>query len=687
VFTAISDGRGESLLPGNGPWVCDVHHLLYEPALDTLFRSTHEILLTPRNYALQTVQVLSSAAATPAYMAIKQVELISRQSWQRRGAASVDEALRLSLGTQLSPDLILGTSAGLDGLSASLVMVTIDGIPLTGRMGAGIDLSRLDVDRFERIELVRGPMAVRYGSSAVGGVINLVTRQVDTAQRWQLDADALYSSDGWLNGGLSSSWSLPKGHQVQAGFSRDQFLGWNPKGYEGRDFLWNPKLRYSGFAQYQLQRQQTIFSLRYGGLSEAIDNRGPAREPFFVTAFDDTYQTAQHDFSARLQQQVGACNTLILQAGGGLVDRKKNTYYRDLTTLSSTLVAESGAQDTSSAWQYFGRAGWMTSNKSKSLNLETGISHEYETFTGERIQEGTASAQEWGPYTEATWNPHSRWTTTAGLRYAAHSDFGREWLPALNVRYGSRIGTWRVEYARGFRTPSLKERFFAFIDVNHFIIGNEGLEAERSHYTALDFDRSFSVGAGRAQLRWSAGAHHQWISNGIRLIALDATRYSYGNVDQLEQTSAFTSLDWQREPLSIKLEARVMGWYMLEQYTWQPELGLTMEANLPWQLAILGNVRYVGGLARLVQSGEDSWEWQRTEAYTWVDLGMHRTFFDQLQVSAGMRNLLNVTNLTLSGASSGVHGGGASFAPLSTGRLAFVRCAWTWTKKNGKDEA
>src|ERR1019366_3974620 len=59
------------------------------------------------------------------------------------------------------------------------VQILIDGAPVTGRLDNQFDLTRLDPAQFERIEIFEGPQSTLYGSTALGGVINLITRKPD----------------------------------------------------------------------------------------------------------------------------------------------------------------------------------------------------------------------------------------------------------------------------------------------------------------------------------------------------------------------------------------------------------------------------------------------------------------------------------------------------------------------------
>ena len=688
----LSDGRGVWRGKLRLPAVCTVQHLSYETAVDTIRQSGAQLRLTPKAHALQTLQVLGSAVASPSHLATKSVTVVEARQWERRAAPSVDEALRHSLGVDLAVDPILGSQAGIDGLGASRVLVTIDGIPLTGRMGGGIDLGRLDVDRFERIEVARGPMAVRYGSSAVGGVINLVSRQPDTTASWGIRANGGYSSDGWYTASASADWHKG-GQSFRIGGSRDQFVGWNPDSVDSRNLLWNPKLRYGWDAMYQRKgkahEQPVDLQLRYAGFDETIDNRGEARAPWYTTAFDDRYQTMQHDAALRLNYTPLSAFGAEAQVGGGLLRRYKNTFFEDLSALTSTLVETEGAQDTTRAGNGFARLAGHWTSSNEHWHVELGASGEYESLSGARIADGTAQASEWGPYTETTWKPHGRWTLVGGLRYAQHSDFGREWMPALNLRYGSRRGVWRAEYGRGFRTPSLKERYFEFIDVNHFIIGNADLEAERSHFAALRYSHDLGAASGRtrrSQWRLEASASHQWLENGIQLIALDATRFSYGNVERLRQAALSTGIRWSGRTArdrswSLNLDQRWIGLDAFHDgdYRWQVQVGFGATVDLPWALELQSQVRVQGAMQQWIEIDEEAPSLQRIPAYTWLDAGLGRRFWkDRLRVDLGGRNLLNITNLnaTLTGASGGAIHGPSTSLPIANGRALYLRLAF-----------
>ena len=106
-------------------------------------------------------------------------EVVTREEARRRGATSVAEALASQPGVEVNPGAHGASGAPsairMQGLDRERVLVLEDGEPVIGDTGGAVDLATIPVEDVERIELVTGPVSTLYGSSAIGGVINVVT--------------------------------------------------------------------------------------------------------------------------------------------------------------------------------------------------------------------------------------------------------------------------------------------------------------------------------------------------------------------------------------------------------------------------------------------------------------------------------------------------------------------------------
>lgn len=103
------------------------------------------------------------------------VTLIKGADIQRMGALRLNEVLAEQTGIQVIQDH--GSGVQMQGLNTDYVLILIDGEPVIGRTKGNIDLTRLVVGNIDRIEIVKGPSSSLFGSEAMGGVINIITKK------------------------------------------------------------------------------------------------------------------------------------------------------------------------------------------------------------------------------------------------------------------------------------------------------------------------------------------------------------------------------------------------------------------------------------------------------------------------------------------------------------------------------
>jgi len=108
---------------------------------------------------------------------VLKVKVIDIKRINSQGAYNLPSLLANELNVRINYDPMLGNSISLQGISGQNIKVMIDGVPVIGREGGNIDLTQINLSSVERIEMVEGPMGVNYGSDAMGGVINIITKK------------------------------------------------------------------------------------------------------------------------------------------------------------------------------------------------------------------------------------------------------------------------------------------------------------------------------------------------------------------------------------------------------------------------------------------------------------------------------------------------------------------------------
>ncbi len=128
--------------------------------------------------ALQEVVVTGQYQPQSLRKSVYQVRTISADRIVRQGATNLTGVLNNELGIRFSNDRTLGTTdIELMGMSGRNVKILLDGVPLVDRGDTRESLNQVDVHSIERIEIVEGPMSVSYGSDALAGVINIITKK------------------------------------------------------------------------------------------------------------------------------------------------------------------------------------------------------------------------------------------------------------------------------------------------------------------------------------------------------------------------------------------------------------------------------------------------------------------------------------------------------------------------------
>ena len=126
---------------------------------------------------LDAIVVTGQYGPKKADQSIYKIDVVGSEQMEQRGVNTLGEALANEVGLRVSSNPATGTTIELQGMSGENVKFLIDGVPIVGRVDGDIDLSQINMDNVDHIEIVQGPMSVVYGTSAIAGVINIITKK------------------------------------------------------------------------------------------------------------------------------------------------------------------------------------------------------------------------------------------------------------------------------------------------------------------------------------------------------------------------------------------------------------------------------------------------------------------------------------------------------------------------------
>ncbi|MEK9612878.1 MAG: TonB-dependent receptor plug domain-containing protein [Flavobacteriaceae bacterium] len=180
------------------------------------------------------------------------VEIYTQTFFKSNPTPSIFEALEIINGIrpQLNCNVCNTGDIHINGQEGSYTMVLIDGLPIVSGLSTVYGLSGIPQSLIERIEIVKGPASTLYGSEAIGGVINLITKLPENAPKFSFDSYA--SNWGEVNTDL--------GYQYRFSNKSSGLLGVNYMNYS------NPKdINGDGFTDLTLQDRISLFNkLKFG---------------------------------------------------------------------------------------------------------------------------------------------------------------------------------------------------------------------------------------------------------------------------------------------------------------------------------------------------------------------------------------------------------------------------------------
>ena len=176
-----------------------------EEALAAESVQTRDVMVT----ASRTEQEVKEAPAAS--------EVITSKDIEKMGAESLAQALQLATGINVLENGMVGNAVSLRGMKTNQTLLLIDGRRIrtenTDQTANAYELQRIDMNNVERIEIVRGAASSLYGADAMGGVINIITKNHDEAWgKVSLDMTTRQSDQGFqLSTGKIGKWSFGGG--------------------------------------------------------------------------------------------------------------------------------------------------------------------------------------------------------------------------------------------------------------------------------------------------------------------------------------------------------------------------------------------------------------------------------------------------------------------------------------------
>lgn len=673
----------------------------YEPfefKFDGIGRATCP--LKPISEKIDNVVVTGQISLTTQDKSIHKIRVIDRKMIDAKGAVNLRDVLTNELSIRITQDQMLGSGMQMQGFGGDNVKILIDGVPVIGRLNGDVDLSQINLNNIERIEIVEGPLSVNYGSNALAGTINLITKKT-VKKGVQANLNTYYETVGNYNVDAKLGYNINR-HRFALTGMRNFFDGWKntdpfmefPKSKPAdtnRVLQWRPKEQYSTDFNYTYVGKKFSINPFANFYWETMTNRGMPRQPSYTSAFDDIFNTKR--FNQGVNFNVFPSSKYKVQGvvAHNYYNRIKNTYIKDLTTLDMNLTPIASDQDTTMFRTIMSRSSFTSSSLMQKIDYEVGYDVNFDMAEGKRISDSSKTMGDYAVYGSMEWKAFKGFIAKPAARVAYNSVFAMNIVPSFNVKYGVKDWSFRASYAKGYRAPSMKELYMLFVDVNHDIQGNENLTPEQSHNIQgwINYKLNFKNSKANDELNFELNSYYQTVNNKITLAQNPTgTSYTYFNLDNYESLGGKFIASFRNNWITAKAGMALVGVrtsYATENFFWSPELNSSV--MFTWKDAGMNFSVFYKYSGKVVTFLQTDTELQQTfiSDYNMLDANISKDFWNKrILVAIGAKNLLNVTNVLSSGASGGVHSSGGSSSPIAWGRSAYIRLSFNFDTFNKK---
>jgi outer membrane receptor for ferrienterochelin and colicins len=445
------------------------------------------------------------------------VEVYSPVFFKKNPTPSIYEALQNINGVR--PQLNCGVcntgDIHINGLEGPYTLVLIDGMPIVSSLSTVYGLSGIPNSLVERIEIVKGPASSLYGSEAVGGLINIITKNPSTAP--------VFSADYFTTTYFESNLDL--GMKFNAGKKATSLLGINYFNYDqvidrDHDNFTDVTLseRISVFNKWSFSRNNNrLFTIAARGMYEDRWG-GDVRWEKKYRGGDEIYGESIYTKRGELigSYQLPFEEKLMLSFSG-------NVHYQDSRYGTTSFIANQ-------------KIGFLQLTWDKKLgqnDLLAGIASRY-TYYDDNTTATKEAESTWLPgvfvQDEITFSPKSQ--VLLGMRYDYNSIHGSIFTPRFAYRWKANDNTiFRLNAGTGFRVVNLFTEDHAALTGSRDVVLKNDLKPEKSVNVNLNYIQKINFGNGTFMGIETTAFYTRFSNKIISDYETDPNKIIYDNID------------------------------------------------------------------------------------------------------------------------------------------------------------
>ena len=600
-------------------------------------KNSVDITLEPSSYDIDQVVVTGTMKETFLSASPVKVDVVTQKFLKKIATANVMEVIENVNGVQKQINCgVCGTNdIHINGMEGPYTLVLINGMPIMSYLSTVYGLNGIPTSLIKQIEIIKGPSSTLYGTEAVAGVINILTK--DPSDVSTIEIESFITSHLEKNIDFAYAPKMKKVDVLLSGnyFKMDNFLDDNEDNFT--DIPLSERL--SLFNQWNFKRKsQKNLSLSAKYYQE--DRSG------FVEGWSDSLRGNESIYGESIYTdriELAASYELPMDEDVR-IDASYNYHHQDSYYGDTKYEAYQSI--------YFANLIW---NKQLGHNhdLISGLTYRYQTFVDSTL--ANINERKFIPalfiQDEITFN--RKWTSLLGLRTDYHDEHGFIFSPRLNLKFKPKTyTTFRLNAGTGFRLVNLFTEDHAFLTGTREVLVVEYLKPEESYNINLNANHIFSLGRSTGTI--DVDAFYTYFTNKITPdYDVNPNQIIYANLNgfSVSRGLAFNIQQNFDFPLSVKAGGTILDVYSVddnnirEDELFAPSFTGVFSLSYNWDI-INTSIDWTAKVTGPMSLPIFPYPFERAEESPWFSqhhLQIKKVFSESLTAFMGVKNVFNYT--------------------------------------------
>ena len=600
-------------------------------------KNTIDVILEPSSYDIEQVVVTGTMKETFLSASPVKVDVVTQKFLKKIATANVMEVIENVNGVQKQINCgVCGTNdIHINGMEGPYTLVLINSMPVMSSLSTVYGLNGIPTSLIKQIEIIKGPSSTLYGTEAVAGVINILTK--DPLDVSTVELESFITSHLEKNIDFAYAPKMEKVDVLFSGnyFKMDNFIDDNDDNFTDIPF----SERLSLFNQWNFKmKSQKSFSLsakyyqedRSGGVKEWNENLRGNDSIYGESIYTDRVELAA-SYELPMDEDI--------RIDASYNYHHQNSYYGNTKYEAFQNI-------------YFANLIW---NKSigHNHNIISGLTYRYQTFVDSTL--ANINERKFIPafFVQDEITLNKKWTSLLGIRTDFHDEHGFIFSPRLNFKFKPKTyTTFRLNAGTGFRLVNLFTEDHAFLTGTREVLVVEDLKPEESYNINLNVNHIFSLGRSTGTL--DIDAFYTYFTNKITPdYDVNPNQIIYANLDGFSVSRGLAFIIQQNFDfaLSVKAGGTYLDVYSIDDnntredelfapsftgvfslsYNWDK-----INTSIDWTAKVTGPM-YLPSFPHPFERGKES-PW-----FSQHHLQIKKVFSESLTAFMGVKNVFNYT--------------------------------------------